>query len=471
MGGMPVPGEMVGDRYRLDDRIAAGGMGEVWQATDTVLGRDVAVKTLHTDRAGDPGFQTRFRHEARAMAVLHHPNVADVFDYGESGSDAYIVMARVDGEPLSHRIAERGRLTAAETLSIIVQAGRALEAAHQAGIVHRDVKPGNLIIQPDDTVVLVDFGVARSAESSTLTGAKEVVGTALYIAPEQVSKQVTGPAADIYALGAVAYHCLAGHPPFLGDNPVTVAMSHLNDDPPPLPDDVPQPVQALVATAMAKNPAKRFPSAAAMADAAASIDGVTDGAAAAVTTHSPFHTRPAAGTAVRPASAGGDATVLAPAQPPTERRRGALLAGVLGLLTLAAVAAVLAFANPAGLLPGGPNPSTAVPGSADPGGAPASAGAGATGDGSGNDGGNTTRSDASPAGTVRPSQSAGAPATSATPSRNTTPSRRPSATTSRPTSTPPPEETTAGTTRQTTSAPARETTAAATAATAPSGRS
>jgi serine/threonine-protein kinase len=462
---------MVGDRYRLDDRIAAGGMGEVWQATDTVLGRDVAVKTLHTDRARDPEFQTRFRHEARAMAVLHHPNVADVFDYGESGSDAYIVMARVEGQPLNQRIAERGRLTAAETLSIIVQAGRALEAAHQAGIVHRDVKPGNLIIEPDDTVVLVDFGVARSAESATLTGAKEVVGTALYIAPEQVSKQVTGPAADIYALGAVAYHCLAGHPPFLGDNPVAVAMSHLDDDPPPLPDDVPEPVQALVATAMAKDPAKRFPSAGAMADAAAGIDGGTDGAAAVVTTRSPDDTRAAAGAAVRPASADGDATVRVPARPPTQRRRGALLAGVLGLLTVAAVAAVLAFVNPAGLLPGGPNPSTAVPGSADPGGAPASPGAGATGDGSGNDGGNTTRSDASPAGTVRPTQPAGAPATSATPTRNTTPSRRPSATTTRPTSTAPPAETTAATTRQTTSAPDRETTTAATAATAASGGS
>src|SRR5690348_640316 len=149
---MPVPGQMLGDRYRLDDRIAAGGMGEVWQATDTVLGRDVAVKTLHTDREGDPGFQMRFRHEARAMAVLHHPNVADVFDYGKSGTDAYIVMARVAGEPLSRRIAERGRLTAAETMSVVAQAAHALEAAHQAGIVHRDVKPGNLIMQPDGAV-------------------------------------------------------------------------------------------------------------------------------------------------------------------------------------------------------------------------------------------------------------------------------------------------------------------------------
>jgi hypothetical protein len=268
---MPIPGQMLGDRYRLDDRIAAGGMGEVWRATDTVLGRDVAVKTLKGDRATDPGFQNRFRHEARAMAVLHHPGVADVYDYGQTsddGGDAYIVMARVVGEPLNQLIADRGRLTAVETMSIVAQAGRALDAAHQAGIVHRDVKPSNLIVQPDGTVVLVDFGVARSAESAALTGAKEVVGTALYIAPEQVSKQTTGPPADVYALGVVAYHCLAGNPPFLGDNPIAVAMQHLQDPPPELPGDIPEPVRHLVMTALAKDPAERFASAAAMAESA-----------------------------------------------------------------------------------------------------------------------------------------------------------------------------------------------------------
>ena len=232
---MPAPGEMIGGRYRLDDRIAAGGMGEVWRATDTVLGRDVAVKTLHAGQAGDPGFQERFRHEARAMAALHHPGIADVYDYGQTGdgADAYIVMARVAGRPLNELIAVRGRLGAAETMSIVAQAGRALDAAHEAGIVHRDVKPGNLIIRSDGTVVLVDFGVARSSESMELTGVREVVGTALYIAPEQVSKQTTGPPADVYALGAVAYHCLAGRPPFLGDNPLAVAMQHVSDEPPP----------------------------------------------------------------------------------------------------------------------------------------------------------------------------------------------------------------------------------------------
>ncbi|BAL91474.1 putative serine/threonine protein kinase [Actinoplanes missouriensis 431] len=265
---MPQPGELLGGRYRLDDRIAAGGMGDVWRATDTVLDRPVAVKTLLAGYAGDESFRSRFHHEARAMAALRHAGVVPVYDFGDTGDGAYLVMARVDGQPLDRRIAERGALSPAETMSIVAQAARALAAAHDTGIVHRDVKPGNLIIEPDGTVVLVDFGVARSAQSVTLTGAREVVGTALYIAPEQVSKQATGPAADVYALGVVAYHCLAGHPPFLGDNPLAVALQHVTDEPPPLPAGVPAPVRDLIATALAKDPAARFPSAAAMADAA-----------------------------------------------------------------------------------------------------------------------------------------------------------------------------------------------------------
>jgi eukaryotic-like serine/threonine-protein kinase len=430
---------MLGDRYRLDDRIAAGGMGEVWQATDTVLGRDVAVKTLHTDREGDPGFQMRFRHEARAMAVLHHPNVADVFDYGESGADAYIVMARVAGEPLSRRIAERGRLSAAETMSVVAQAAHALDAAHQAGIVHRDVKPGNLIMQPDGAVVLVDFGVARSAESPSLTGASEVVGTALYIAPEQVSKQITGPAADIYALGAVAYHCLAGRPPFLGDNPITVALHHLEDDPPELPPDVPGPVRALVATAMAKDAAARFPSAAALADAAeataATVRGTTpDGAmTAAAGTPAAYQVgragsltgepeAPAARTMpVRRALADGETALLPTAASPAKRRRGAALAGMLGLLTLAAIVAVLAFASPGNLFPGGSDQSTTAPPSAGTGGAPVSPNGDATDHGAGaiDNGGTNTGSTASSTGIVRPTGSAGASGTATTSIRQT----------------------------------------------------
>ncbi|MFB9334072.1 serine/threonine-protein kinase [Actinoplanes octamycinicus] len=243
-------------------------MGEVWAATDTVLGRPVAVKTLLGGRGTDPGFLSRFRHEARTMAALRHPGVVPVYDFGDTEDGAFLVMARVAGQPLNQMLAERGQLTVAETMSVVAQAGRALQAAHEAGVVHRDVKPGNLIIEPDGTVVLVDFGVARSANSVTLTGAREVVGTALYIAPEQVSKRATGPAADIYALGAVAYNCLAGRPPFLGDNPLAVALQHVTDEPAPLSRDVPRPVRDLVGIALAKDPAERFPSAAAMASAA-----------------------------------------------------------------------------------------------------------------------------------------------------------------------------------------------------------
>jgi hypothetical protein len=266
---MPHTGELLGGRYRLDDRIAAGGMGEVWQATDTVLGRAVAVKTLLADRASDPGFQRRFRHEAQALAALRHPGVVPVYDFGNTAvEDAYLVMARVDGKPLNRVLAERGRLSPAETMSVVAQAAQALEAAHEAGIVHRDVKPGNLIIEPDGTVVLVDFGVARSAHSGTVTGAGEVVGTALYIAPEQVSQHVTGPPADVYALGALAYHCLAGRPPFEGRNPIAIALQHLEDAPPELPDDVPPAVREIVRIALSKNPDDRFSSAGVMANAA-----------------------------------------------------------------------------------------------------------------------------------------------------------------------------------------------------------
>ena len=378
---MPSPGEILGGRYRLDDRIAAGGMGEVWRATDTVLGRDVAVKTLHADRAGDPGFQTRFRNEARAMAALHHPGVADVYDFGETaGADAYIVMARVDGEPLTQRIAERGRLSAAETMSVVAQAGRALEAAHQAGIVHRDVKPGNLIIKPDGTVVLVDFGVARSAGTATLTGVGEVVGTAMYISPEQVSKEQVGPASDVYALGVVAYHCLTGQPPFTGDNPIAIAMQHVNEPPPELPPDVPPAVRAVVATAMAKSPADRYPSAAAMAQAADRAAGGHDTTAILAAGDLPAAgafaaTVPAAGAfAAATVPVFADPATPAAVAPTAVRSRGPrrtlVLAGAAALVLAAAAAAVALLIPDDDSEPGAPTPLTSAGASAGTGNAP-----------------------------------------------------------------------------------------------------
>ncbi|WP_229072476.1 serine/threonine-protein kinase [Actinoplanes sp. DH11] len=424
---MPQPGELLGDRYRLDDRIAAGGMGEVWRATDTVLGRPVAVKTLLAGYAGDAGFRTRFQHEARAMASLRHGGVVPVYDFGETDDGAYLVMARVDGQPLNQRITERGPLSPAETLSIVAQAARALAAAHESGIVHRDVKPGNLIIEPDGTVVLVDFGVARSAGSVTLTGAREVVGTALYIAPEQVSKQTTGPAADIYALGAVAYHCLAGRPPFVGDNPLAVALQHVGEPPPPLPDSVPAPVRDLVMTALAKDPEARFPSAAAMAETAESL--LASGAVA--------------GAAPAPAGAADTTALLArtmvaqapvePAAPPAAtnpphesagRRNLVLLSGLL--LVLLGSGALIAVADPFGFF-SDRTPGTEAPGPVtSPSGRPSPT----TGDeptrGTGNDGNSGTgdkdqQNETEPSRSPRPSQPSTAPAApSAAPSRTTT---------------------------------------------------
>jgi serine/threonine-protein kinase len=265
-------------RYRLDGRIAAGGMGDVWRATDLVLGRVVAVKVVRGALLADPAFSARFRAEARLLAAFRHPGVVDVYDYGESARPAgaaeeaedeaaYLVMAYVVGEPLSARIAAAGRLSVAETASILTQAARALHAVHENGIIHRDVKPGNLLIQPDGTVILVDFGVAYSAAVTRVTGVNDVIGTALYMAPEQISKLAVSPATDVYALGAVGYHCLAGQPPFPGDNPVRVALRHLEDDLPPLPPDVPAPIRAVITRAMAKDPADRYPSAAEFATA------------------------------------------------------------------------------------------------------------------------------------------------------------------------------------------------------------
>ncbi len=261
------------DRYRLDELLATGGMGAVWRATDLRLDRTVAVKVLSAGLAGDADFVERFRGEARTMAALHHPNIVSVYDHGEDGGDVYLVMEYVAGKPLSQVLEERGRLPADETLRIVAQAATALQVAHDAGIVHRDVKPSNLLIETEGTVRLADFGVARSAATAGLTGTQKIMGTVQYMAPEQAMGQGVTPAADIYALGAVAYHCLAGQAPFGGQTPVEVALHHVQDVPPPLPPDVPATTRMLVERAMAKDPLRRFASAAALASAATTPGG------------------------------------------------------------------------------------------------------------------------------------------------------------------------------------------------------
>jgi eukaryotic-like serine/threonine-protein kinase len=202
------PGAMLNGRYLLEERIAAGGMGEVWRGVDTSLHRRIAVKVLLPFLVSDSTFITRFRTEARLMAALRHPGIVQVYDGGQAVLDGgtldFLVMELIEGTPLSTSILREGRLGPRQTLEIVAQAGEALRAAHEAGIVHRDVKPSNLLIRPGGVVVLVDFGVARSTTATGITGTNVVMGTAHYMAPEQAEGKPVTPATDVYALGAVA---------------------------------------------------------------------------------------------------------------------------------------------------------------------------------------------------------------------------------------------------------------------------
>ena len=264
---------LLAGRYRLTDRIAAGGMGEVWRGEDNLLTRSVAVKLLPTGRAGDEAFLARFRAEARYAASLSHPGIARVYDYGESAEfgGAYLVMELVNGEPLSAILARAGRLSPDATLDIVSQAARALDAAHQAGIVHRDIKPGNLLVAAGGTTKITDFGIATAvaaAQASHLTETGMVMGTAMYVSPEQATGAQVTEASDIYSLGVVAYECLAGHPPFTASEPLAIAFAHKHEPVPALPPDVPQPVSDLVYHMLAKTPPERPASVRVIADRA-----------------------------------------------------------------------------------------------------------------------------------------------------------------------------------------------------------
>ena len=267
----PVAGVTFGGRYELSSRIAIGGMGEVWKATDSIIGRTVAIKILKDEYMGDPGFLERFRAEARHAALVNHEGIANVFDYGEEQGSAYIVMELVPGEPLSTIIEREGRLPADRVLGIVAQTATALQAAHDAGLVHRDIKPGNLLITPEGRVKITDFGIARIADQVPLTATGQVMGTVQYLAPEQASGHTATPATDLYSLGIVAYECLAGKRPFTGESQVAIAMAQINDAPPALPADVPAPVQRLVMACLAKDPDERPQTAAKLAQAATAL--------------------------------------------------------------------------------------------------------------------------------------------------------------------------------------------------------
>lgn len=253
----PTTGQVFGSRYELISRIAIGGMGEVWKANDSVIGRLVAIKILKEEYLGDPGFRERFRTEAKNAALVNHEGIANVFDFGEEDGSAYLVMELVPGEALSTVLEREKILPASRVLSIVAQTAAALHQAHLAGLVHRDIKPGNLLITPDGTVKITDFGIARLADQVPLTATGQVMGTVQYLAPEQAGGKPASPATDIYSLGIVAYEALAGKRPFRGESQVAIAMAQIKETPPELPSSIPEPVRRMVMSCMSKKPEGR----------------------------------------------------------------------------------------------------------------------------------------------------------------------------------------------------------------------
>ncbi|MET8429622.1 protein kinase [Nocardia sp. NPDC004860] len=269
-------GAMIADRYRLQRLIATGGMGQVWEALDTRLDRRVAVKVLKAEFSADPTFRQRFRTEARTTAQLNHPGIASIYDYGETqdgsgGEIAYLVMEYVQGEPLNAVLSRLNRLSVAQGLDMLEQTGRALQVAHLAGVVHRDVKPGNILVTPTGQVKITDFGIAKAVDASPVTKTGMVMGTAQYIAPEQATGEDATAASDVYSLGVVGYEALSGARPFTGDGALTVAMKHVREAPPPLPADLPPNVRELIEITMAKDPGQRYTNGGEFADAVAAV--------------------------------------------------------------------------------------------------------------------------------------------------------------------------------------------------------
>ncbi|NUP28383.1 MAG: serine/threonine protein kinase [Nocardia sp.] len=269
-------GAMIADRYRLQRLIATGGMGQVWEALDTRLDRRVAVKVLKSEFSADPTFRHRFRTEAKTTAILNHSGIAGIYDYGETydpqgGETAYLVMELVQGEPLNTVLNRLGRLSVAQGLDMLEQTGRALQVAHLAGVVHRDVKPGNILVTPTGQVKITDFGIAKAVDASPVTKTGMVMGTAQYIAPEQAVGEDATAASDVYSLGVVGYEALAGQRPFTGDGALTVAMKHVRDVPPPMPTDLPPNVRELIEITLAKDPSQRYADGGEFADAVAAV--------------------------------------------------------------------------------------------------------------------------------------------------------------------------------------------------------
>ncbi|MCW2583365.1 MAG: pknB [Klenkia sp.] len=345
--------QVLGERYEIGGVLGRGGMAEVHRGRDLRLGREVAVKVLRHDLARDPSFQVRFRREAQASASLNHPAIVAVYDTGEdrttTGATPYIVMEYVEGETLRDVLRREGRLSPERAMSLTADISAALDFSHRNGIVHRDVKPGNVMITPQGTVKVMDFGIARAVSDSaaTMTSTAAVIGTAQYLSPEQARGEGVDARSDVYSAGCLLYELVTGAPPFTGDSPVAVAYQHVREDPrtpSSINPEVPPELDAILLKAMSKNPANRYQSAAEMrADLLRAVAGQR------------VEATPVMGDAERTSfiGAGGypghddqwDADDEAAA---TRRRRGIIALVVAGVLVLGGLVALLLALNTGG---------------------------------------------------------------------------------------------------------------------------
>jgi eukaryotic-like serine/threonine-protein kinase len=291
-----VPGHVLADRYELGPVLGQGGMARVHQGLDRQLGRQVAIKVLAPPFDRDREFVERFRREARAAAGLSHPNIVAVFDSGSDDGTHFIVTELVEGETLADRLRRDGPMPPADAVAVAADIARALAAAHTRGLIHRDIKPGNVMLLPDGRVKVVDFGIARAAGSDTLTNTGVVLGSTAYLSPEQAGGQPVDERADLYSLGCVLYEMLTGHVPFRADTPIATMYRHVNEDAPPPSTIAPvQPeLEDVVLRCLEKDPKRRFASAAELEDALLAVPLAQGGDTMRIETAGAAETQPVA---------------------------------------------------------------------------------------------------------------------------------------------------------------------------------